>query len=77
MQENEGEIAAKFAADGHGVAYLPTFLLASGELVPVLQDFEFDSLPISLVFPANRLMNPALRALIEFLLENKPSQVVY
>lgn len=75
VQANDGEVAAKFAADGHGIAYLPTFLmqqyLDSGELVPILRKFEFESLPVSLVFPANRLMNPTLRALIEFLLENR------
>jgi DNA-binding transcriptional LysR family regulator len=75
VQANDGEVAAKFAADGHGIANLPTFLmqqyLDSGELVPILREFEFESLPVSLVFPANRLMNPALRALIEFLLDKR------
>lgn len=79
VQSNDGEIAAKFAIDDHGIAYLPTFLmqeyLSSGELVPILRDFEFEPSPISLIFPANRLMNPALRTLIEFLLENKPKQI--
>ena len=76
LQANDGKIAAKFASDGHGIAYLPTFVmqsgLDSGELVPILREFELAPTPVSLVFPANRLMNPALRALIEFLLENKP-----
>ncbi len=79
VQANDGEIAAKFAIDDHGIAYLPTFLmqeyLISGELVPILRDFEFEPSPISLIFPANRLMNPALRTLIEFLLKNKPKQI--
>jgi len=80
VQANDGEIAAKFAADGHGIAFIPTFLmqayLDSGKLVPILRDFELEPAPISLVFPSNRLMNPALRALIEFLLENKPKQTM-
>ena len=79
VQANDGEVAAKFAADGHGIAYLPTFLmqayLDSGELLPILNEFELEASSVSLVFPANRLMNPALRALIEFLLEDRPVKV--
>lgn len=75
IQANDGEVAAKFAADGHGVAYLPTFLMQAyldrGELQPILRQYEFEAVPVSLVFPANRLMNPALRALIEHLLEDQ------
>jgi len=72
---NDGVIVARLAADGHGIAQLPTFLmqdyLSSGQLVPILQDYEFTSAPISLVYPANRMMNPALRALINHILEYK------
>ena len=79
VQANDGEIAAKFAVDGHGIAYIPTFLmqlyLDSGELIAVLRDYEFEPSPVSLVFPANRLMNPTLRTLIDFLLETKPKQI--
>ena len=78
VQANDGEVEARFTADGHGIAYLPSFLiqqyLDSGELSPILEGYEFDETPVSLVFPANRLMNPALRALIEFLIEYKPAQ---
>lgn len=76
MEANDGDAVAKFAADGHGIAYLPTFLmqsyLDSGQLKPILREFEIASSPVSLVFPANRLMNPALKTLIDYLMENKP-----
>ncbi|WDE00305.1 LysR family transcriptional regulator [Thalassomonas actiniarum] len=75
VEANDGDIVARLAADGHGIAYLPTFLtqayLDSGLLVPVLQDYEFDSAPVSLVYPANRLANTALNALVDHLLEHK------
>ena len=78
MSANDGETVAKLATQGHGICYLPSFLthefIESGALIPVLREFEFDPLPVSLVFPANRLMNPALRALIEMLLQNKPAK---
>jgi len=74
---NDGEIAAKFVADGHGIAQLPTFLmqsyLDSGQLLPILTDFEFAAAPVSLVFPANKLINPTLRTFIDYLVDNKPS----
>jgi DNA-binding transcriptional LysR family regulator len=79
IQANDGEVAARFAAEGHGVTQLPTFLmnqyLETGELVPILSLFELASVPVSLVFPANRLMNPALRTLIEFLMANRPAKM--
>lgn len=74
---NDGEIAAQFAADGHGIAQLPTFLmqsyLDSGQLLPILTDFEFAAAPVSLVFPTNKLINPTLRTFIDYLVDNKPS----
>ncbi|WP_281556371.1 LysR family transcriptional regulator [Thalassomonas sp. RHCl1] len=76
VEANDGDIVARLAADGHGIAYLPSFLtqdyLDAGQLVPVLQDYAFDAAPVSLVYPANRLMNPALNALVSYLLEHKP-----
>mgnify|MGYP000474394013 CR=1 FL=1 len=75
-QANDGEVVARLAANGHGIAYLPAFLTReyrdSGRLVPVLQDYEFDAAPVSLVYPANRMMNTALNALVGYLLEHKP-----
>ena len=72
MDVNNGELVADFAADGFGIVCLPDFLLKehldSGRLVTILQSFELDPIPVSLVYPVNRMMSPALRALIDFLL---------
>ncbi|WP_274038393.1 LysR family transcriptional regulator [Thalassomonas viridans] len=78
VEANDGDIVSRLAADGHGIAYLPTFLtreyLDSGQLVPVLRDYEFDAAPVSLVYPANRMMNTALNALVGYLLEHRPEE---
>lgn len=70
---NDGETSAQLAANGLGIAYLPTFLtqtyLDSGDLVPILKDYEYASLPASLVYPANLMMNKTLKAFINFLLK--------
>ena len=73
---NSGHLIADLAVNGYGIALLPNFLvsthLRSSKLVPVLEDYQLPSSPISLVYPGNRLTNPALKAMVEFLLENKP-----
>lgn len=78
LEVNDGSVAAQFAADGLGIACLPDFIVASwlerGELVRVLQNFEVPAIPLSLVYPANRLMSPALKALIDTLLGTADSE---
>lgn len=73
LEVNDGSVAGQFAADGMGIAYLPDFIvqpwLARGELVTLLEDWQLPAMPLSLVYPANRLMSPALKALIESLLD--------
>ncbi len=76
LEVNDGKIAAEFSAAGHGIAFLPDFLvqkyLDKGKLAPILESFEMPSVPVSLVYPANRLKSPALSELVDFLLDNKP-----
>lgn len=75
IEVSNGEAASAFAADGLGVAWLPDFLVASyiddGKLVRVLPDYDTAPVPVSLVYPANRVMKPAQRAFIDFLTEHK------
>ncbi|MFT4928798.1 MAG: DNA-binding transcriptional LysR family regulator [Phenylobacterium sp.] len=77
VEANDGDIVARLAADGHGIAYLPTFLvqqyLDSKQLMPILEDYELEAAPVSLVYPANRMMNSALNALVSHLIEHKPN----
>ncbi|MDP2561400.1 LysR family transcriptional regulator [Psychrobium sp. 1_MG-2023] len=71
LEVDKGEAVAFFAAQGHGVARLPSFMmrdyLDSGKLVPILQDFNTKPLDVSLVYPENRMSNPALSAFIEYI----------
>lgn len=73
LEVNDDSVAAQFAADGLGIAYLPDFIiqpwLDDGRLVTLLEDYQLAAQPVSLVYPANRLMSPALAALIEVLLD--------
>ena len=73
IEVNQGDLVAQFSATGHGVAVLPEFLvqtyLDKGELISILQEFQYPAIPVSLVYPANRLINPALKALVNYLLE--------
>lgn len=72
---NQGDLVAQFAAKGHGIAQLPDFLvqeyLDSGQLVTILERYQVPDLPISLVYSANRMKNPALSALITHLLDHQ------
>lgn len=72
VQLNKGEMVAFFAAQGHGIARLPSFMMQQyldrGELVPILSNFNTEPLQISMVYPHSRLSNPALNALVEFFL---------
>lgn len=75
IEVNSADLTAKFAASGKGIARLPTFViknyLATGQLIPILQTYQTPALPVSLVYPANRITNPALKALINFILSKK------
>ena len=73
IEVNQGDLVAQFAVTGHGIAQLPEFLLQPylerGELVSILPEYQYPAIPVSLVYPANRLINPALKALINYLLD--------
>ena len=72
LEVNQGGLVAEFAAAGHGIAHLPDFLvqdyLEKGELVSILQAYQLPDVPVSLVYPANKMKNPALTQLVEHLL---------
>ena len=70
---NDDDALRRFALAGHGVANLPGFILrdavARGVLVPLLEDFAIEPLPVCIVYPSREHLSPARRALIEFLVE--------
>ncbi|EHK71313.1 regulatory protein, LysR:LysR, substrate-binding [Pseudomonas psychrotolerans L19] len=67
--DGEGEVLAALA--GHGIAQLPTWLiathLASGALVDVLPEHGVEGSPINLVWPRSRESLPRVRLLLEHL----------
>ena len=71
LELDKGETVAFFAAHGHGIARLPSFMmqqyLDSGELVTILPRFNTKPLEVSLVYPKNSLSNPVLTAFLEFM----------
>lgn len=77
LEVNDGKITADYAAKGNGIAFLPDFLVKSyldrGELVPILSEFVSPPVPVSLVYPANRLKNPVLTEFVKHLLASAPS----
>jgi DNA-binding transcriptional LysR family regulator len=70
LSVNTAEAAIDAAAAGTGLtrvlSYQATHELAAGRLKRILGDFEGEALPVSLVYPANRLMPLKLRAFLDF-----------
>jgi len=70
---NNGEIVRDAAIAGLGIALLPQFIvgpaLASGALVPVLEDYAPPPLRLNAVFPQHREAFVTLRTFINFLAE--------
>ncbi|MES2742433.1 MAG: LysR family transcriptional regulator [Pseudomonadota bacterium] len=56
--------------DGHGISELPRFIcaagLAQGNLVEVLPAWQFDSMPVTAIYPSQRYLSPLVRAFKEF-----------
>jgi DNA-binding transcriptional LysR family regulator len=73
VKVNQGESAAAFAAEGFGIARLPAFFfqdhLGSGALQEVLPGFRQPPVGIYAVFPPSRHHSPAVRALVDHLVE--------
>lgn len=73
LKLDKGETVAFFAAQGHGIAHLPSFMMQGyldrGELIPILSDYNTEPLKVSMVYPHSRSSNSALNAFIEFVLQ--------
>ncbi|WP_420476825.1 LysR family transcriptional regulator [Noviherbaspirillum sp. ST9] len=68
---DDGEGMVKAACLGLGLTQVPDYMaseeLAQGSLVEVLRNFQPPPLPISVIWPGNRLMPPRVRAFIDAL----------
>ncbi|WP_263282654.1 LysR substrate-binding domain-containing protein [Sphingomonas nostoxanthinifaciens] len=70
---SDGEALVQAAVAGQGLCQLPTWLigdhLATGALVPVLDQFAGAEMPIHAVWPTSRYLQPRLRIVIDALAE--------
>jgi DNA-binding transcriptional LysR family regulator len=73
MRTNSGETARAAALAGLGILWQPSFMLAEdirrGALVPLLPDWRMPDIDILAVHASRRHVSPALRAMIDFLVE--------
>lgn len=73
IKANNGDFLREMAVKGHGIAFLPTFItyqaLISGELVPILQQYQLPTLNAYAVYPKNRFLSQRCRYFIDFIAE--------
>jgi|TARA_B110000091_G_C13806002_1_gene472596 DNA-binding transcriptional LysR family regulator len=70
---NNGDFLKSLAESHHGISYLPTFIvwqsLATKTLVPVLTEYQTQTMHAYAVYPPNRHLPLKVRSLIDFLVE--------
>ena len=71
---NDANALLKLALDGAGIAQLPRYLLAQDyfdkkQLQPLLEDWQLPSYTIYALYPSRQHLSPAVRALLDFLVE--------
>ena len=73
MSASSGDFICEQAIRGRGIAMQPTFIagdyVASGELVPLLTDYQWPVTPAYAVYPPTRHLSYRVRAFIDFLVE--------
>lgn len=74
FQVNSARAGVELALQGVGIAYPPRFAIGSaiesGGLVPLLEDYDVESGPISAVYLEGRTLPRKVRALIDFAVED-------
>ncbi len=80
LEVNDAETAMAAAAAGYGItklfSYMTGRLLASGELVPVLEPYWPASSPVQIVYPHSRLMAGKVRAFVDWTAPRLSSELV-
>ena len=73
LSANEATALLQAALAGGGVALQPTYLanphLASGSLTRVLPEWQPPDMAIHALYPSRKHLSPAVRALLDFLVE--------
>ena len=71
LSANNGDALRIAALHGHGLAYLPTFIVGSdvqsGKLLTVLDNYVAQDLLINAVYPHSRHLSPTVQAFVDFL----------
>lgn len=83
VQSNNGYALVQMAKSHQGIINVPKFLmqneLATGELVPIMTEFQLDKLDISLLYPHRRFLSPKVKVFMEYitmLLEEQKAALV-
>lgn len=70
---DDGNAGLAAGVAGMGVLWLPEYMtkvhVASGELVPLFEDWRLDPMPMSIAFPPNRHVSAKLRVFINWIIE--------
>lgn len=73
LSATSGDFLSQLAARGLGIAMQPTFiageLIKSGDLLPLLADYEWPMAPAYAVYPPTRHLSFRVRTFIDFLVE--------
>jgi DNA-binding transcriptional LysR family regulator len=73
LHSNNGDLLAEAAARGAGVVFEPAFIvgpeLRAGRLVPLLQEFATEPVPIFAVYPSRKHLSAKVRRFVDFLVE--------
>ena len=73
LHSNNGDLLAEAAARGAGIVFEPAFIvgpeLRAGRLVPLLQEFATEPVPIFAVYPSRKHLSAKVRRFVEFLVE--------
>lgn len=73
LSATSGDFLSQMAAKGLGIALQPTFiageLIQRGELLPLLTDYEWPTMPAYAVYPPTRHLSFRVRTFIDFLVE--------
>jgi DNA-binding transcriptional LysR family regulator len=71
LSANNGDFLNRAAIEGLGIVISPTFLayeyIRSGELIPILQEFQPEGTGIYAIFPPGRLIPRRAKLLVEYL----------
>jgi DNA-binding transcriptional LysR family regulator len=73
LHSNNGDLLAEAAARGAGIVFEPAFIvgpeLRAGRLVPLLQEFATEPVPIFAVYPSRKHLSAKVRRFVDFLVE--------